>query len=96
MSLTAPTLIETCLELGPLTETEIAEALAGSANHPHIKAIISWLEFKIGTEHDTLSKRGLTADTRHESAGAADALKAIRRESIAFTTAGLLDQKEPS
>ena len=96
MSPTTPTLIETCLELGPLTESEIAEALAGSANHRHIKAIISWLEYKIGTEHTTLSTRGMTAETRHESAGAADALKTLRREIIAFTNAGLLDQKEPS
>lgn len=91
-----PTLIETCLELGPLTEDQIAEALAGTANHRHIKAIISWLEYKIGTEHTTVTTRGASAQTRDESAGAADALKALRREIIGFTNAGLHDQKEPS
>lgn len=84
-------LIETCLELGTLTEDQVTEALAGTANSPSIKAIISWIEYKIGTEHATLSTRGLSAETRHESAGAADALKALRTDFLAFTRAGLHD-----
>ena len=89
-------LIESCLELGSLTEDQVLDALAGTANHPHIKAIISWIEYKIGTEHATLSTRGLTAETRHEAAGAADALKALRTDFLAFTRAGLHDTEAQS
>lgn len=91
-----PLLIETCLELGHLSEDQVTEALAGTANHPHIKAIISWLEYRIGTEHATVTTRGLATQQRDESAGAADALKLLRTELIAFTTAGLHDQPAQS
>lgn len=89
--MTTPLLIETCLELGTMTEVQVAEALAGSANHRHIKAVISWLEYKIGTEHATATTRGMDRQLRDEASGAADALKSLRSELLSFTRAGLHD-----
>ncbi len=94
--MTTPVLIETCLELGPFDEAQIAEDLAGSANHPHIKAILSWIEYKIGIEHATSSTRGCDRQLRDEACGAADALKSLRGDLLAFAKVGLHDQDEPS
>jgi len=91
-----PILVETCLELGSLTEDQVAEALAGSANHKHIKAIISWIEFKIGAEHEVVTTRCCDPQLRAEACGAAGALKGLRGDLLSFARAGLHDQLDPS
>lgn len=77
-------MIETCLEGGPLTREEISQALAGKAAHPELKAVISWLEYRIGELREQSEAAGTEARARDELCGAARELKLVRRELLEF------------
>lgn len=71
-------LIETIIEGGPLTEDEIREVLAGKKNQPEVKAILSMVEFAIGSAHDESETAGQDRTVRDEACGAARHLRVLR------------------
>jgi len=82
----SPQLIETCLEAGPMTEREIAEALAGTRERKEMQAVMSLIECFIAQAHEECRKRGQEARIRDEAAGAARYLIDLRDEMIAKAT----------
>lgn len=79
-------LIETCLEAGPMTEREIADALAGTRERKEMLAVMSLLECFIAQAHEECRVRGQEARIRDEAAGAARYLIDLRAELIAKAT----------
>jgi len=73
-------LLETCIEGGPLTAEDIQRKLAGTANTPAMKAVVSKLEYFISDLRDNSETPGTDPQARHELSGAIYHLKRLRRE----------------
>lgn len=81
------TLIETCIEGGPLTEAEVRAALAGADKLPQVRAMLSWIEWFIAQAHQLSDTRGQDARVRDEACGAAHFLTKLREELMEMTRA---------
>jgi hypothetical protein len=92
----SPQLIETCLEAGPMTEREIADALAGTRERKEMQAVMSLIECFIAQAHEECRVRGQAENIRTEAAGAARYLIELRLEMIAKATDKVPDTEETS
>jgi len=73
-----PHLLETCLESGPMTQEQMAEALAGQARVPVVMAIISKLEHCINDLRNETETPGADSRLRDEKSGAIHEMKLLR------------------
>lgn len=73
-------LIETIIEGGPLTEEECTKALAGRAETPEMRAVMSRIEYAIGKAREDSEALGQKPQTRDEACGAAVHLRLLREE----------------
>lgn len=76
-------LIETCMEGGALTDAQIAQALAGQAHAPAIKAMLSLIELAIGNER-LANETAMVDRVIHEHRGGSKALQALRLRVLDF------------
>ncbi len=78
-------LVETCMESGPLTEDQIADALEATHETRELRAVMSLIECFIAEAHAEMTQRGQEARIRDEAAGAARFLKDLRADVIRLT-----------
>lgn len=78
-------LIETCMEAGPLTEGQIADALEATHDTREMRAVMSLLECFIGEAHAEMTVRNQEPRIRDEASGAARYLKDLRADIIRLT-----------
>ena len=74
------TLIETCLEAGPMTEEQIETALAGTRHWAQMRAVVSLAETYLAQIADEAEVRGQEPRIRDEACGARRWFKEFRRE----------------
>jgi hypothetical protein len=89
-------LLETCMEGGSLTESEIAAALAGQVRQPIALAIISFMEWKITCERSTAEARGQDAQTRTEACAASSVLIETRAQLLDYLRQNTDQQDKPA
>lgn len=73
-------LVETIMEGGNMSLAECRKHLAGTANHPTVKAMISLIEKRISMAREDSEEEGLDNVRRAESCGAASYLRSLRTE----------------
>jgi hypothetical protein len=76
MNTSPPLLIETCMEGGSLDEPTIRAALQGKSHSPEMKAVVSLIEWAIGSARNGSEEtRGIERD---EFCGASRELRKLR------------------
>jgi hypothetical protein len=94
MKIPKTALHETIIEGGPMTEEECRRTLAGKSGMPELRAVVSRIEYAIGTARSDSEVLGQASQTRDEAIGAVVHLRLLRQEVMEMVKSARREETE--